>query len=96
MTDDLIYRCNVKFELYKAALNREISQDEFTKVLKIIERAKTVEEYGISLSKAEKAFNEFGERAREAGRIIDNLGQQLKEQNDEIEREEGGYNHDPA
>lgn len=96
MTDDLIYRGNVKFELYKAALNGEISQDEFTKVLKIIERAKTVEEYRTSLGKAEKAFIEFGERAREAGGIIDNLGQQLQEQIDEIEREEGGYNHDPA
>lgn len=88
MTDDLIYRSNVKFEFYKAALHREISQEEFTKALKIIKRAKTVEEHRISLGQAEKAINEFGERARESGEIIDNLNQQLQEQIDEIEREE--------
>ena len=86
MTDDLIYRSNVKFEFYKAALHREISQEEFTKALKIIERAKTVEEHGISLGKAAKDFIEFGERARGVGEIIDNLDQQFKEQIDEIER----------
>lgn len=88
MTDDLIYRSNVKFEFYKAALAHEISQDEFYRALKIIERAKTVEEHRISLGKAEKAFNEFGERAREFGEIAEKLGQNLQEQIDEIKREE--------
>lgn len=88
MTDDLIFRSNVKFEFYKAALAREISQGEFKKALKIIERAKTVEENRIYLGMAEKAINEFGEHAREVGEIADKLSQRIQRQIDEIEREE--------
>lgn len=43
MNNDLVCRSNVIFELYKAALKNEISQDEFRRAKAIVERAKAVQ-----------------------------------------------------
>ena len=42
MKNDLVHRCNVVFELYKAALKNEITQEEFFKVKSIVERARVI------------------------------------------------------
>ena len=42
MNQDLVYRSNVLFELYKATLSGEISRDEFVKVSKIVKRARAI------------------------------------------------------
>ena len=40
MPDDFVYRKNVMYEFYKAALSGEITQSEFCKAKEIIKRAK--------------------------------------------------------
>ena len=42
MKNDLVHSCNVVFELYKAALKNEITQEEFFKVKQIVERARVI------------------------------------------------------
>lgn len=42
MRNDLIYRSNVVFEFYKAALKNEITPEDFRKARGIIDRAKAV------------------------------------------------------
>ena len=41
--NDLVYRENVVFELYRACLKGEISKEEFIRAKNIVRRAKTVE-----------------------------------------------------
>lgn len=43
MRSDLVFRSNVVFEFYKAALNREITQDDFRKARAIVDRARAVQ-----------------------------------------------------
>ena len=42
MESELVILSNVIFELYKAALNGEITQDEFVKVKRIVKRARAI------------------------------------------------------
>ena len=42
MESELGILSNVIFELYKAALNGEITQDEFVKVKRIVKRARAI------------------------------------------------------
>lgn len=42
MKNDLVYRDNVVFELYRATLGREITRDEFVKIVKIVKRARAI------------------------------------------------------
>lgn len=42
MLDDFVYRGNVMYEFYKAALNGEITRAEFFKAKEIIKRASPI------------------------------------------------------
>lgn len=42
MKNDLVYRGNVVFELYRATLGREITREEFVKIVKIVKRARAI------------------------------------------------------
>ena len=44
MENELVSLSNIIFELYKAALNGEITQDEFVKVKRIVKRARVIED----------------------------------------------------
>lgn len=87
MENDLVYRSNVVFEFYKAALNREISPDDFRIARSIISRAKpcgsSVEE------KLAECFREIGENAREIAAAMDAGAAKIHATSEDFEQKEG-------
>lgn len=87
MRNDLVYRSNVVFEFYKAALNKEISPDDFRIARAIISRAKPFGSKSVEEKLAE-CFRKIGEDAREISAVMDAGSAKLHAMIEDFEQKE--------
>ena len=89
MNNDLVYRSNVIFELYKAALKKEITVEAFFKAREIVWRAQRKSTRSMIYA-LQTAVESIGQGAAVMSVFLDDAIEKINAQIERLEEKEGG------